>query len=584
MTTRTRRRLIAAIVIASLCWSVVAAWLLNTSSHLHSDTGGLAEDAVGLGFMFGGVIAWDRRPDNRVGPLLCLVGAGWMGQALVATSNGWVFALGYVSYAIFFGSICTLLVVFPTGQPDSRAARILIVMGWAEGILFPLSLFFLQPRQSATCKECPDTPLRVVDNQWVTDLFAALPTLLGLVLGPGVVAYLVVKWRRSSPSRRRALAPVAIAGALAASTFLATLVLIRFLPQSRAVASTGSQLALLTVPVGFLIGLLREQLFRSSALGGIVPTLAEALTPSDVEAALAAALRDPGLVVGFWIGERGIYVDAEGRPLPEDPGRAAETVVEREGRRIAIIRHDPVLSEDPPLLSSVSAAAALALDRSRLEAELRLRLAELAASRARLVSASDAARRRIERDLHDGAQQRLVGLALRLRLACATADDPDAVRRELDECASELTLALDELRELARGIHPAILTERGLQPAIAALADRAPIPVEAHLDVPDRLPPPVEAALYFVAAEALTNVAKYAHASRVTIAAGVDERGVVAVAICDDGVGGADPESGTGLRGLRDRLDAVGGDLDVSSTAAGTTVTARVPVAAEASS
>jgi signal transduction histidine kinase len=581
VTARSRRRLLAAIVVASMCWSVVGVWLLDTSGHLHSDTHGLAEDAVGLAFLFCGVIAWDRRPENRVGPLLCLVGAGWMGQALIASSHGALLALGYLSYTVFFASIIALLIVFPTGRPESRAGRILIAAGIVEGLLFPLALVFQAPARSGTCKGCPDTPLHVVHDSTLGSVMGALPTVLGLALAPAVLIYMIVRFRRASPSRRRALAPVAVAGGIAAVTFVGVLTDVILYPDTRAGASAVSQVGLLTVPIGFLVGLLREQLFRSSALGGVVPTLAEALTPSDVEHALALALRDPGLLVGFWIVERGIYVDAEGRPVPEDPGQAVETVVEREGRRIAIIRHDPALLEDPALLSSVSAAAALALDRSRLEAELRLRLAELAGSRARLVSAADAARRRIERDLHDGAQQRLVGLALRLRLARAAAGDPDRVRHEIDDCAAELALALDELRELARGIHPAILTERGLEPAIAALADRAAIPVETHVDVPDRLSPPVEAALYFVAAEALTNVAKYARASQVTIDAMVDA-GVVALAIRDDGVGGADPSSGSGLRGLRDRLDAVGGDLDVSSSPAGTTLTARVPVATEA--
>ncbi len=555
-------------------------WLMRASDHYDSATHGVAEVSVGLAFAFSGLVAWDRRPGNRVGPLLVLVAVGWMGQALTAANNSYVFSLGFVAYAVFFAAICALLVVFPTGRVESRVALVLVILGAVEGLIFPLSLFVVQPSDAGSCPRCPESPFLVVHSDGVADVFTALPLAVAVVLAPAVIALLIVRFRRASVTRRRALAPVAIAGGLATLAFVTAVVVTRFAPDERGAVSAVSEFSLLLVPIGFLVGLLREQLFRSAALAGLVSALAAALTPADVEAALAEALRDPRLRVGFWIAQRGIYVDAEGRALGSDADGLDETVVDREGRRIAIVRHDPALSEDPALLASVGAAAELALDRARLEAELRLRLTELAASRARLVSAADAARRQIERDLHDGAQQRLVALALALRLARARSDDPDAVRGALDDCSEQLATALEELRELARGIHPAVLTERGLVPALAALADRAPLPVEVHVDLPERLEPPVEVALYFAAAEALTNVVKHARASRVTIAGGHEDGGrAVAIAIGDDGIGGADPDAGSGLRGLRDRLDAVNGSVEVRSAGGGTTVVARVPVA-----
>lgn len=214
----------------------------------------------------------------------------------------------------------------------------------------------------------------------------------------------------------------------------------------------------------------------------------------------------------------------------------------------------------------------------RLNEELHARLEDLAASRARIVAAGDVERRRLERNLHDGAQQRLVTLAVSLRVAMTKLDaDPAAARAALEEAGDELALALDELRELARGLHPAILSERGLRAAVETLAVRAPVPAEIEHIPDERLPEPVEAAAYYLVAEALTNVAKYAQASSVRIR--VDARdGIVVVEVSDDGVGGADPDGGTGLRGLADRVEALGGSLEIASRAgAGTSLRAEIP-------
>jgi signal transduction histidine kinase len=204
---------------------------------------------------------------------------------------------------------------------------------------------------------------------------------------------------------------------------------------------------------------------------------------------------------------------------------------------------------------------------------------ELAASRARLVEAADQARRRIERDLHDGAQQRLVAAALELTaLGRRLERDPASAREALDRAREHLDAGLKELRDLARGIHPAVLTDRGLEAAVEALVRRSPVPVELRVDLPQRLDPPIEAAAYFLVSEALTNVAKYARASatRVELECG---DGSLAVSIADDGVGGAAPEGGSGLRGLIDRVEAIGGDLQIDSPSGkGTRVRARLPL------
>jgi signal transduction histidine kinase len=213
----------------------------------------------------------------------------------------------------------------------------------------------------------------------------------------------------------------------------------------------------------------------------------------------------------------------------------------------------------------------------RLNAELHARLDDLAASRARIVTAGDVERQRLERNLHDGAQQRLVAVSLSLRQALAKLDVDPPARTALENACEELALALDELRELARGLHPAVLSERGLRAAVESLAGRVPFPVEIG-DVPEeRLPEPVEAAAYYLIAEALTNVTKYANAATVRVRVATSDTGVV-VEVSDDGVGGADPAAGSGLRGLADRVESLGGSLEVvSPPGAGTSLRAEIP-------
>jgi signal transduction histidine kinase len=242
--------------------------------------------------------------------------------------------------------------------------------------------------------------------------------------------------------------------------------------------------------------------------------------------------------------------------------------------------HDATLPQMRGHVEAVGAAAGLALENERLDAELRAKIDELRSSRERMLSIGLEERRRLERDLHDGAQQRLVSMALNIRLARAKLnEDPLAAEQLLASAGDELESALEELRELARGIHPAVLTDRGLGTALQTLANRAPVPVELG-ELPDgRLPEAVELAAYFVVAEALTNVAKYAEASHATVQV-ERHNGRVVVEVSDDGIGGADPGRGTGLRGLADRLAVIEGRLDVESERGhGTTVTARIPCA-----
>jgi signal transduction histidine kinase len=238
------------------------------------------------------------------------------------------------------------------------------------------------------------------------------------------------------------------------------------------------------------------------------------------------------------------------------------------------------LREDEQLVESVCAAAGLAMENERLQAQLRSRLEELSASRTRILEAAQAERRRIERDLHDGSQQRLVSVAMTLGLVDSKlGSDPDRAHTYLSEARTGLSEALEDLRELSSGIHPGILTERGLAPALDELAARAHLPVQLVVSLPGRLPDKVETAAYFVVSEALTNVGK--HAPAATVRVGVDlVGGRLVIEVQDDGAGGADPSRGSGLNGLRDRVEALGGHLTLQSPpGAGTQLEVEIPCA-----
>jgi signal transduction histidine kinase len=427
----------------------------------------------------------------------------------------------------------------------------------------------------------PANPLLIAD---APDLFSTLArvrlgvvaTLIALL---GVV--LAVRWDAATPAQRRALAPVYLSGGLVLALYAvwAVLGVAQAWPGAQEDLERARVIALAFVPFAFLAGLLRSRVAGAAAVSELVARLG-AGRRGELRDALAEALGDRSLQLAYWLPERGEWVDATGAPfaLPREGSGRMCTPVEHDGRPVAMLVHDPSVAEERERVRAVGGAAALALENERLEAELRAHVQELRASRVRIVESADAARRRIERDLHDGAQQQLVALALTLRTARSRLErDPAAAAELLDAAAADLDAAMRELRELARGIHPAVLTDRGLGPALDALAQRMPLPVEIAAAPAGRLPDPVEAAAYFVVAEAITNVARYAGATHARVAVTRDGDRVV-VEVADDGVGGADPAAGSGLRGLADRVAALDGRLEVESPpGGGTTVRAVIP-------
>ena len=405
----------------------------------------------------------------------------------------------------------------------------------------------------------------------------AVGLVVSVVLLAGLGFVLIRRWRGFGKVQRRALAPVVWTGAAVAVVGVGSVLPIALgADEVSEVVDAGLIVLITALPFAFLVGLMRSSLSRA----GAVSALFERLGGVSARDALAEALGDDSLALAYWLPDSRRYVDARGQtvvlPAPDDGSRAV-TEIERDGAPVAAIVHDPALLDDRELVRTAGAAAALALENERLAAEVRARYDDLRAASARLVAAGDAARRRIERDLHDGAQQRLVSLSVTLNLARKHAEPGSQTATLLDSAMTELTAGLSELRELARGIHPAVLTDHGLDPALEGLAARAPLPVTISATVEGRLPPAVEAAAYFVVMEALTNVAKYAGATAAEVTV-QQVNGHVVIDVADDGVGGADPTAGTGLAGLADRVAALGGRLMVESPlGGGTVVRAEMP-------
>ena len=568
-----------AVVPAALAAGIGAAALMAAA---HEPAGG-AEIAVSLlvgwSFVASGLVASERRPENAIGKAMVATGFVWFVHELVWTTDPLPWTLGQLLESTYLLGFGFLLVSFPDGRLHTAAER--WVLGVAVLIVGPLQIaWLLLGYGDARGCACPENVLRIADAPGASEAIVHLQQVLGAALAVATIAVVARRWRAASPSRRLAIAPVLVTGAIAFALIIPWTLNDALDEPLDEWPDVAVQLALAAVPVAFLVGLLRTRLARG-AVADLLVELGGPVAPGALRGALARALRDPTLDVAYWLADGERFVDADGRPVSLPDGRdRAVTEVQREGRRIAALVHDPALADEPELVASAGAAAALALENERLQAKLRARLEELRASRARIVEAAQQERRRIERDLHDGTQQRLVSIAMTLGLADSRLDrDPPAARSLLDEARASLTDALRELRELSQGIHPGILNERGLRAALEELAYSARLPLELEVALSQRLPDRVEAAAYYVVSEALTNIAKYAGASAVRIRVQrTDGRAVVEVA--DDGVGGADNARGTGLRGLADRVDALGGRLHVESPPGrGTVVHAEIPCA-----
>ncbi len=504
--------------------------------------------AVGWTFIGSGLIASRRRPESRTGPLMAATGFTWFVwnfAQLGVPAVAWVAA--HLVY-LHRGPLVQLVLAYPSGRPGSRLVRGAVAVGYAAAVITPI---------------------------WRSE--AATILLAGLL-----VAVCARDYVRAVGGARRARL-IGLQAAAGLSLVLAGTAAARLLLPPEEVSGPTLLVygvALCVLAGGLLAGLLVAP-WQRAAVADLVVELGEARSGT-LRGELSRALGDPSLEIGYWLSDRAVFVDAEGRVLsvPDAGSGRSVTMVEREGQPVAALVHDPTVLEDPGLLEAVTSAAQLAAANARLRAEVQARVVELAASRRRILAARDEERRRLERRLHDGAEARLEELAATLRRGQRSTTD-QRTREQLDQAEDQLTRTLEELRRLGHGLHPRVLSEHGLADALAALAKDLPLPVDLNV-ASTRLPQRVAVAAYFVCAEALANITKHAAAAHVAVAVTVGD-GRVRVEIADDGVGGADPAHGSGLRGLADRVETLGGTLQVKSVPGrGTRLAAEIPLGGQA--
>lgn len=561
----------------------------------------------GSAFAIAGLVAWSLRPMNRVGLLMIGAGVGLLvgsaaplpispiprsissisplTQMIAVSLFNWLGRFGldlFVAASPLWAVVLLhLLLAFPGGRLGSWQSR---------GLVVALYVFV------------PLIGLVALNSPFVLTVWPGLeidyPTALSIIYQACfAVGFVLItkRWIQGGQARRRSLAPVLWSlGPLSVAFLIPTLQGV--LPQ---VATTqtntpvidsflnaleiASSLLLIILPIAVVIGLLRAGLDMTS-VASLVVKLSKGLLPDELQPALAKVLHDPSLEVLYWVPSLDGFADLNGRAveLPAPDSERAASVLSDETRPVAALVYDASLLHEPELVETAAAAVRMALQNAGLQAQLRAQLEEVRQSRARLVEAGQQERQRVERDLHDGAQQQLVSLLLALQATRAEASQHPGTETAamLDANISTLKQALSELRELARGIHPSILTEAGLVPALRSLAERSPVPVEINAYADDgRLPAQLEATLYFVAAEAITNAVKHSGARRIQLSLRRDSR-TVELDVCDDGHGGAEASAGSGLRGLSDRVAAVGGRLHVQSDERhGTTVHSEIPCA-----
>jgi signal transduction histidine kinase len=504
---------------AGLAFGIAAEW----ADHVAGPALSAADFLVGFALIALGLVAWGRRPETWMGPIMSVAGFAWF----LGTFAGWAVYLHR-------GPLAHLVISYPAGRLRSRLERAAVAAGYAYATVYP-----------------------VARNDYATLVFAV-----------GLVVVCSRRYAVAGGAERRARAS-ALAAAMAFGLVLVTGALIRL-------EEGGADLGLLwaydVVVLVVAVGLFADLMWgrwTQAALTGLVVDLGDVAAAGSLRDKLSRALGDPSLAVGFWVEEERRYVDEAGRPVELARGERGRTVtaIDDDGTPVAALIHDAAVLDDPGLVAAVASATRLAVFNVRLQAEVRARVADVEASRRRIVEAGDAQRRRLERELREGAQRRLAHVAELL----------EASGPRLGQVRHDLNRARSDLGELARGIHPAALTDGGLAVALTELVTRCGIPVEVSGPA-ERLPEAVEAAAYFVCSEGLANVVKHAQATRAEIVVAV-ESGRLVLRISDDGGGGADPARGSGLRGLADRIEALGGRLRAESPLGdGTLLIAEIPL------
>jgi signal transduction histidine kinase len=581
------RRIEVLLVAAAAVGLSFAAYRVQVQAHSRH-AWAAAQVTVASAFVVAGLVAWLRRPTNRLGPLMLATGVAYLARQLRYSQDALLFTVFFLLGDLAFALAGHSILAYPSGRVHGRAPRLLVKAGYTAVLAFPFAVLLLHGTRYPLLAMGPLPPhslLGVSDNPRAVELLqkSEIVVFFG-VLASMFVAVIVQRLLQATPRARRMLAPLLLAAVAIAlrAVYECVHTFVNRQPFAYSYLFWWQVAAFIALPLALLAGMLRARLARAN-IGELVLELDRApATPRRLRDALARTLADPSLELYFWLPERAEWVDAGGTmvSLPDADTRRAVTTLEHDGEPVAAVVHDPSLLDEPKLVEAASAAARLALENARLHAETRAQLQQVRESRRRIVSAADAERHRIERNLHDGAQQRLLALALELSKAQRRSDYRAApeVQQLLTASVEELQATVEELRTLARGLHPTVLTEYGLAAAVESLTHKSPVPVTVDV-CEERLPMQVEATAYFVASEALTNIVKHAQAGSASITAR-HERDKLLLEIADDGIGGAHAREGSGLQGLTDRVEALGGRLRIRSPAGqGTRIGADIPCA-----
>jgi len=526
---------------------------------------------ITLSYVLCGLIAWSRRPESRFGPLMVAAGFGPLLSRLSEVDASLPQTIGEPCRLLPIVLFLHVFLAYPSGTLERGFERVLLAAGYTTVVGFGIAAMTLGLSGHKSLIE-------VVNYPGVGGVLLGIGRIGTAAVALTGLGVLFVRARSLRQPVQRSLVRACFALTLVS---LAVGVLMRHFDLRAAGPIKWIGFTLIGVaPVLFLIRFLRARLARS-AVADLFVELRPDPAPADLRDALARALSDPSLKLVYWLPEFGSYADLHGQEVDLRELRAdqAVTLIDNKGEHVAALLHEPALKDEPELLDAVTAAAAISLENGRLHAELRARLEELKGSRSRIVDAGQKERQRLERNLHDGAQQRLIALSLELRLLEErVAGDPEASGR-LDQARQEIATSLEELREVARGIHPAVVTGHGLAIALEQLAARAAVPVRLKVRIGGRLPERLEVAAFYLVSESLANVGKHANATSATVEV-ARTNGQLTVEVVDDGCGGADTERGSGLRGLADRVEALEGRLRVwSPIGDGTRLRAEIPCA-----